>query len=105
MSNTRSQIKKINCANSNLPRLVVFRSNLNIYAQVIDNDGKVIAAASSLKFKKDKLTVMAAEVGKKIAELSKKASVDKVVFDRSVYRYHGAVKVLAESAKESGLKI
>ena len=92
------------------PRLTVFRSSKQIYAQVIDDEkGVTVAAASSLeKAMRDSLktgaTVEAARlIGKEIAERAKKAGVSKVVFDRGAYMYHGRVKALAESAREAGL--
>ena len=88
------------------PRLTVFRSNSQIYAQVIDDTkGTTLAAASSLAIK-DKLTKTekAAQVGKAIAEAAKKAGVESVVFDRNGYLYHGRVKQLADAAREGGLK-
>lgn len=87
------------------PRLVVYRSNSHIYAQLIDNkSSEVLAHASDLKITKGTNTEKAAEVGKKIAELAKKAKVSRVVFDRSGYRYHGRVKALADAARDNGLK-
>ena len=88
------------------PRLSVFRSNSQIYAQVIDDSkGVTLASASSLGIK-DKMTKTekAAQVGKQIAEAAKKAGVESVVFDRNGYLYHGRVKQLADSAREAGLK-
>ena len=89
------------------PRLMVFRSNRGIEAQLIDDrEGKTIAAASWLQVKKsfkgDK-TEQAHEVGKAIAAAAKKAGVESVVFDRGGYLYHGRVKALAEGAREGGL--
>ena len=91
------------------PRLSVFRSSKNIYAQVIsDIEGKTLASASTLeKGQKEASganTKAAEEIGKLIAERAKKAGIDKVVFDRSGYLYHGRVKALAESARENGLQ-
>ncbi len=93
------------------PRLSVFRSSKQIYAQVIDDeDGRTLAAASSMekamrKQLKTGATVEAARVvGKEIAERAKKAGVAKVVFDRGGYMYHGRVKALAEGAREGGLE-
>lgn len=90
------------------PRLSIHRSSKHIYAQVIDDaEGKTLAAASTLD--KDLrstsgATVSAAEaVGKLIAERAKKAGVDKVVFDRGGFLYHGRVKALADAAREGGL--
>ncbi len=88
------------------PRLTVFRSNSQIYAQVIDDlAGKTLASAGSLGIK-DKMTKTekAAQVGKLIAEAAKKAGVEAVVFDRNGYLYHGRVKALADAAREAGLK-
>jgi large subunit ribosomal protein L18 len=90
------------------PRLLVFRSNRGIFAQLIDDDaGRTLAAASWLElpksFKGDK-TEQAAEVGKRLAERAKKAEVESVVFDRGGYLYHGRVKALAEGAREGGLR-
>ena len=96
---------------SGRPRLSVFRSSKQIYAQVIDDEqGRTLAAASSLeKAMREQLktgaTVEAARVvGKEIAERAKKAGVAKVVFDRGGYMYHGRVKALAEGAREGGLE-
>jgi len=88
------------------PRLSVFRSNSQIYAQIIDdNKGVTLAAASSLKIK-DKMTKteQAAAVGKLIADAAQAAGVQGVVFDRNGYLYHGRVKQLADAAREAGLK-
>ena len=90
------------------PRLVVFRSNRGIEAQLVnDVDGKTLAAASWLNLKKsfkgDK-TEQAAEVGKLLAANAKKANIDRVVFDRAGYLYHGRVKALADAAREGGLE-
>jgi len=95
---------------SGRPRLSVFRSGKHIYAQIIDDAaGRTVAAAStldkdlkaSLKTGADKDA--AAAVGKLIAERSKAAGVEQVVFDRGSYLYHGRVKALAEAAREGGL--
>lgn len=88
------------------PRLTVFRSNSQIYAQVIDDQvGKTLASAGSLGIK-DKMTKTekAVEVGKLIAAAAKQAGVEAVVFDRNGYLYHGRVKALADAAREAGLK-
>ena len=88
------------------PRLTVFRSNKQIYAQVIDDTtGKTLAAASSLKLE-DKVTKkeLAAKVGELIAKYAQGAGVQAVVFDRNGYLYHGRVKELADAARNSGLK-
>ena len=93
---------------SERPRLVVFRSNAGIEAQLVDDgEGKTLAAASSLHLKKSfkgNKTQQAAEVGKLLAERAKQADIESVVFDRGGYLYHGRVKALAEAAREGGLK-
>ena len=87
-----------------MPRLAVFRSNKEIYVQVIDDlNGKTIVSASSKDAKGSKID-QAGAVGKTIAEKSIAAGVTQVVFDRGGYLYHGRVKSLAESAREGGLK-
>lgn len=97
---------KMAIAKSDKPRLSVFRSHRQIYAQIIDDSsGKTLASASSMEIKsKAKKTEKASAVGKKIAENTKKAGINSVVFDRSHYRYHGRVKALAEGARSGGLK-
>lgn len=94
------------------PRLTVFRSNSQIYAQVIDDvKGVTLASASSLSkaekgAKKDKVnkSEQAATVGKLIAKVALEAGIQEVVFDRNGYLYHGRVKQLADAAREGGLK-
>ena len=111
---TRNKIRRVNNDRVGIretrPRLSVFRSGKQIYAQVIcDIKGETLAAASSLeKELKEKLkngadVKAAAEVGKLVAERAKKAGVTKVVFDRGRYIYHGRVKALAEGARSGGL--
>jgi len=92
-------------------RLSVSRSSKNIYAQVIDDaKGQTLAAASTLdkdlrsKLKTGATVDAAVEVGKLVAERAKKAGVEKVIFDRGAYRYHGRVKALADAAREGGLE-
>jgi large subunit ribosomal protein L18 len=88
------------------PRLVVFRSNKNIEAQIIDDVKGVTLVASgsvALKIKVGGNCAAAAEVGKDIAEKAKKAGITKVVFDRGGYAYHGRVQALADAAREGGL--
>lgn len=111
-SNRRAKIKrrirKKISGTSATPRLSVFRSNKQIYAQVIDDTtGVTLAAASSYKNKaaeKKNKSEQAAIVGKELAEKALKAGVESVVFDRNGYLYHGRVKSLADSAREGGLK-
>jgi large subunit ribosomal protein L18 len=89
------------------PRLVVFRSNRGIEAQVVDDlEGKTLAAASWLNLKsfKGSKTEQAAQVGKLLAQNAKGAGVETVIFDRGGYLYHGRVKALADAAREGGLK-
>jgi len=90
----RAKIKGTN----KVPRLCVFRSNKYIYAQLIDDEtGKTLASVSSELKKADK-------AGKDISKKAGDLKVEKVVFDRGGYKYHGRVKALAESAREGGLK-
>ncbi len=96
---------KISSAADKRSRLSVFRSNKEIYAQVInDIEGKTLASASSKETKAKTKTEAAKEVGKLIAEKAKKAGVGKVVFDKGRYNYHGRVKALAEEARKGGLE-
>jgi large subunit ribosomal protein L18 len=93
---------------SERPRLSVFRSNKQIYAQIIDDStGRTLVAAGSLgaDVAQGLAKISQAEVvGKAIAEKAKGAGIDSVVFDRNGYIYHGRVKKLAEAAREGGLK-
>jgi large subunit ribosomal protein L18 len=89
------------------PRLVVFRSNRGIEAQLVDDvESKTLAAASWLHLRsvKGDKTKQAAEVGKLLAQRAKEAGVSTAVFDRGGYLYHGRVKALADAAREGGLK-
>ena len=90
------------------PRLVVFRSNRGIEAQLVDDvEGRTIASASHLGLKKTfkgSKTEQATEVGKLLAQTAKKAGIETVVFDRGGYLYHGRVKALADGAREGGLR-
>jgi large subunit ribosomal protein L18 len=93
------------------PRLSVFRSGKNIYAQIIDDTtGRTLAAASTLdkdvksSAKSGSTAEAAANIGKLIAERGKAANVSEVIFDRGGYLYHGRVKALAEAAREGGLQ-
>ena len=90
------------------PRLVVFRSNRGIEAQLVDDvESKTLAAASWLQLRslKGDKTKQAAEVGKLLAQRAKAAGVSTAVFDRGGYLYHGRVKALADAAREGGLKV
>ncbi len=88
------------------PRLTVFRSNKQIYAQVIDDlTGRTLAAASSLKITdKAPKKEIAAKVGELIAKSAQEAGVTAVVFDRNGFLYHGRIKELADAARKGGLK-
>lgn len=88
------------------PRLSVFRSNKQIYVQIIDDkSGKTLAAASSLKMdEKVNKKEQAAKVGEMIAKNALEAGINDVVFDRNGYLYHGRIKEVAEAARKGGLK-
>jgi len=105
---TRNRIRKVS---GGKVRLSVFRSNKNIYAQVIDdNAGRTLAAASTLdqelrpNLKTGSDMEAAKQVGLLIAERAKAAGATELVFDRGGYLYHGRVKALADAARENGLK-
>ncbi len=96
--------KRVN-GSAERPRLSVFRSNKQIYAQVINDwDGKTLASASSLGLEKLPKIEQAKKVGELVAEKAKAAGIEAVVFDRNGYLYHGRVQALAEGAREGGLK-
>ena len=105
----RYRIRKKISGSSSAPRLTVFRSNNDIYAQLIDDEtGTTLAAASS---KQKDITAQTAPktqkskmVGEAIARKAVELGIEKVVFDRSGYIYHGRVKAVAEGAREGGLK-
>lgn len=96
--------------NSAKPRLVIFKSNSNIYAQLIDDENKVtLIAASTLEEANAKSGMKsniesAKKIGELIAKRALEKKIDKAVFDRAGYIYHGKVKALAEAAREAGLK-
>ena len=106
----RQRIKKVVSGTSDYPRLSVFRSNKEIYCQIIDDvNGKTIVQTSSrdksiadLKLKSN--IEISFNVGKSVAELALKKGIDKIKFDRGGYLYHGRVKSLADGAREGGLK-
>ena len=104
---TRAKIKK--SANGRF-RLSVYRSSKNIYAQIIDDDkGKTLLSSSTLdkkiksKFKNTGNKEAASEIGKILAEKAKEKGIKKVIFDRGKYLYHGRIKALADSARKEGL--
>ncbi|WP_394970304.1 50S ribosomal protein L18 [uncultured Croceitalea sp.] len=104
----RRRIRKISSGTEARPRLSVFRSNKEIYAQLIDDvNGKTLASSSSRDKgidAKGTKTEVANAVGKAIAEKAKKAGIETVAFDRGGNLYHGRVKSLADGAREAGLK-
>lgn len=104
----KRRIRKRVSGNAEIPRLTVYRSNKQIYAQIVDDLKGItlVSASSQTMTETEKLPKIeqAAAVGKLIAEKALKAGVEKVVFDRNGYLYHGRVKSLADSAREGGLK-
>lgn len=105
----KSRIRKVVNGTATQPRLAVFRSNNEIYAQIIDDTkGTTLVAASSrdkeISAVKATKTEKAALVGKAVAEKALKQGIEKISFDRGGYLYHGRVKSLAEGAREGGLK-
>ena len=104
------RIRKKIIGTAERPRLVVFRSNLHLYAQIVDDEKHaVLAAASTLRLSKDGQTSRSNRaggelVGKEIARLAKEKNISGVVFDRNGYIYHGRVKAVADGAREGGLE-
>jgi len=105
------RIRKKISGTSETPRLAVYRSNKQIYVQVVDDLNKVTILSASSKEKEVagkstgiKKTEQAKLVGKLLASKCKEKGIEKVVFDRSGYKYHGRVKSLADAAREGGLK-
>jgi len=99
-------IRKTISGTATRPRLSVYRSNKNIYAQLVDDEsGRTLASASSLSadITGDNPTEISKKVGLKLAEAAKNAGIATVVVDRNGFRYHGRVKALAEGAREGGL--
>jgi large subunit ribosomal protein L18 len=103
----KKSIRKNITGTTDRPRLTVFRSNKQIYAQIIDDvKGVTLVSAGSLKNDSAQTVAkidQAKLIGKEIAEKALKAGINKVVFDRNGYLYHGRVKSLAEAARENGL--
>ena len=102
------RVRKNITGTKEMPRMNVFRSNNGIYVQVIDDEaGKTLVSSSSrsLKLTNGGNIEAAKLVGKDIAEKCKKAKINKVVFDRGGYLYHGRVSALADAAREAGLEI
>ena len=99
------RVRKKIAGTAERPRLVVFRSDKHIYAQLVDDDaGRTLATVSSLKIGEGKKSDKAAVVGKTIAEVAKDKGITRVVFDRGGYKYHGRVKAVADGAREGGLE-
>jgi len=105
----KNRIRKVISGTGTQPRLSVFRSNKEIYAQIVDDvTGNTISTASSrdkdISSEKGTKTEIATMVGKSVAEKAIKAGISSISFDRGGYLYHGRVKSLAEGAREAGLK-
>ncbi|MCB0377281.1 MAG: 50S ribosomal protein L18 [Bdellovibrionales bacterium] len=103
----RLRIRKKIAGDQERPRLCVYKSAKNIFAQMIDDStGQTLVSASTLQDKIEKTGKDAAfEVGKLIAEKAKQKNITKAVFDRSGYYYHGRIKSLADGAREAGLQV
>lgn len=103
----RYQIRSKVSGSGSIPRLSVFRSNKQIYAQLVDDEvGTTLCNFSSLLVEgdKDNKTTVATKVGAGIAKLAVEKGINQIVFDRGGYLYHGRVKALAEGARDGGLK-
>ncbi len=104
----KQRVRKHVSGTADRPRLSVFRSNKEIYAQLVDDqNGATMITASSLdkSFKKDGSKIeVAKEVGKTLAQKATEKGIESVAFDRNGYLYHGRIKALAEGAREGGLK-
>ena len=104
----RASKTRIRISQQDKPRLSVFKSSQNLYAQIFDSTGSTVLASASTNEKADKMSVnnmsSAKAIGQKIAERAIEVGIKKVVFDRSGYKYHGRIKAIAESAREAGLE-
>jgi len=99
------RVRRVVSGTATKPRLSVYRSLSNVFAQLIDDvDGKTLASASTLKIKQGKKIEAATEVGKQIAAAAKKLGITEVSFDRGGRIYHGRIKAVAEGARAGGLK-
>jgi large subunit ribosomal protein L18 len=97
-------LKRLKREGNEKPRLIVSKSNANLFVQIFnDADSKVIASVSSIQLKKPATVALATEIGEKIAEQAISAGVKEVVFDRSGNKFHGQVKAVAEAARAKGL--
>lgn len=106
--NRKKRVRRRLLSRSSLPRLIIDRSLRNIGAQVVASEGKIICSATTTKkdFKREGNKVAQAQtIGKIIAEKLNKADVKTIVLDRGYYRYHGRVKALVETIRQSGIKI
>tara|TARA_B110000914_G_C15239310_1_gene343334 strand:- start:189 stop:536 length:348 start_codon:yes stop_codon:yes gene_type:complete len=99
---------RVRISQQDKPRLTVFKSSQNLYAQIFDSSGAKVLASASTNEKTEKIKFNNIEsakiVGQKVAQRAIEAGVTKVVFDRSGYKYHGRIKAIAESAREAGLE-
>lgn len=104
----RASKTRIRISQQDKPRLSVFKSSKNLYAQIFDASGAKVLASASTNEKVEKMSSNNIEsakvVGQKVAQRAIEAGVTKVVFDRSGYKYHGRIKAIAESAREAGLE-
>jgi len=103
----KKRVRKNIFGTPEMPRLSIFRSNKEFYGQIIDDvNGKTLAAASSVKVKKDGLSKseIAKAVGAELAGKAKDAKIESVVFDRNGFLYHGRIQAFADGAREAGLK-
>jgi len=104
----RAAKTRIRISQQDKPRLSVFKSSQNLYAQIFDSTGSTVLVSASTNEKADKMSSKnlssAKAIGQKIAERAIEAGIKKVVFDRSGYKYHGRIKAIAESAREAGLE-
>ena len=100
------RVRKKVLGTADRPRLAVYRSNRHIYAQLIDDfAGATLLSASSLANGDGDPKARAKSVGSQIAEKAKKAGIERVVFDRGGFKYHGRVQAVAEGAREGGLEL
>jgi large subunit ribosomal protein L18 len=108
--NRKIRIRKKISGTAERPRLVVFRSNTHIYAQIVNDElGHTIVSASTLILRKTDAEARAtragaAVVGREVARLAKEKNIARVVFDRNGYIYHGRIKAVADGAREAGLE-
>jgi large subunit ribosomal protein L18 len=101
----KMRIRKKVSGTAEKPRLTVYKSTKNMYAQLIDDvSGKTLASASTLKLKGNGNKEAAKEIGRLIAEQASSMKIENIVFDRSGYVYHGRVQAVADGAREAGLK-